>query len=93
MILAHIPSLQGGAWNEYTGMPSFMIIVTISKLIFTIVLKQNRITAIATENNIPLVALVQSVCISKETSRFGNEFRSNIFSGRSFLTLPVSCVL
>ncbi|CZR54815.1 related to methylcrotonyl-CoA carboxylase beta chain, mitochondrial precursor [Phialocephala subalpina] len=42
MILAHIPTLQGGAWNEYT------------------VLKQNRITAIATENNLPLIALVQS---------------------------------
>ncbi|KAH6664259.1 propionyl-CoA carboxylase beta chain, partial [Halenospora varia] len=42
MILAHIPSLHGGAWNEFT------------------VLKQNRITAIASENNIPLIALVQS---------------------------------
>ncbi len=43
MILAHIPTLQGGAWNEFT------------------VLKQNRITAIATENHLPLIALVQSV--------------------------------
>ncbi|EON63136.1 hypothetical protein W97_02363 [Coniosporium apollinis CBS 100218] len=42
MVLAHIPSLHGGAWNEYT------------------VLKQNRITAIASENNLPLIALVQS---------------------------------
>ncbi|KAF2102487.1 ClpP/crotonase [Rhizodiscina lignyota] len=42
MILAHIPSLQGGSWNELT------------------VLKQNRITAIASENNLPLIALVQS---------------------------------
>ncbi|TVY37818.1 putative methylcrotonoyl-CoA carboxylase beta chain, mitochondrial [Lachnellula subtilissima] len=42
MLFAHIPSLQGGAWNEYT------------------VLKQNRITAIASENNLPLIALVQS---------------------------------
>lgn len=43
MVLAHIPTLQGGAWNEFT------------------VLKQNRITAIATENHLPLIALVQSV--------------------------------
>ncbi|PVH72830.1 ClpP/crotonase [Cadophora sp. DSE1049] len=42
MILAHIPSLQGGSWNEFT------------------VLKQNRITAIASENGLPLIALVQS---------------------------------
>ncbi len=46
MILAHIPTLQGGAWNEFT------------------VLKQNRITAIATENHLPLIALVQSVSSS-----------------------------
>ncbi|KAG4435290.1 hypothetical protein IFR05_009216 [Cadophora sp. M221] len=42
MILAHIPSLQGGSWNEFT------------------VLKQNRITTIASENGLPLIALVQS---------------------------------
>ncbi|KAG0648041.1 acetyl-CoA carboxylase [Hyphodiscus hymeniophilus] len=58
MILAHIPSLQGGAWNEYTGyhFPSACpaIFLTIP------VLKQNRITAIASENNLPLIALVQS---------------------------------
>ncbi|KAH8587361.1 propionyl-CoA carboxylase beta chain [Bisporella sp. PMI_857] len=42
MILAHIPTLKGAAWNEFT------------------VLKQNRITAIATKNNLPLIALVQS---------------------------------
>ncbi|TVY17575.1 putative mitochondrial methylcrotonoyl-CoA carboxylase beta chain [Lachnellula arida] len=42
VLFAHIPSLQGGAWNEYT------------------VLKQNRITAIASENNLPLISLVQS---------------------------------
>jgi hypothetical protein len=29
-----------------------------------LVLKQNRITAIASENNLPLIALVQSVRIS-----------------------------
>lgn len=42
MVLAHIPTLSGGAWNEYT------------------VIKQNRITEIANENNLPIVALVQS---------------------------------
>ncbi|KAK0101858.1 hypothetical protein ONS96_005835 [Cadophora gregata f. sp. sojae] len=42
MILAHILSIQGGSWNEFT------------------VLKQNRITAIASENRLPLIALVQS---------------------------------
>lgn len=42
MILAHIPSINGGAWNEMT------------------VRKQNRITAIATQNGLPIIALVQS---------------------------------
>jgi acetyl-CoA carboxylase carboxyltransferase component len=42
MILAHIPSINGGAWNEIT------------------VRKQNRITAIATQNGLPIIALVQS---------------------------------
>lgn len=42
MVIAHIPSINGGAWNEFT------------------VRKQNRVTAIATENRLPIVALVQS---------------------------------
>jgi acetyl-CoA carboxylase carboxyltransferase component len=42
MILSHIPTQSGGAWNEYT------------------VLKQNRLTAIAMENDLPIVGLVQS---------------------------------
>ncbi|KAH7125146.1 carboxyl transferase [Dendryphion nanum] len=42
MILSHIPTQSGGAWNEYT------------------VIKQNRLTAIAIENDLPIVALVQS---------------------------------
>ncbi|KAK6220705.1 hypothetical protein LQW54_001896 [Pestalotiopsis sp. IQ-011] len=42
MILAHIPTQSGGAWNEFT------------------VIKQNRVTEIATENGLPIVALVQS---------------------------------
>lgn len=42
LILAHIPTLSGGAWNEYT------------------VIKQNRVTEIANENDLPIVALVQS---------------------------------
>ncbi|KAH8901432.1 propionyl-CoA carboxylase beta chain [Thozetella sp. PMI_491] len=42
MVIAHIPTLSGGAWNEYT------------------VLKQNRTTEIATENGLPIIALVQS---------------------------------
>jgi acetyl-CoA carboxylase carboxyltransferase component len=42
VILGHIPSINGGAWNEFT------------------VRKQNRITAIATENKLPIIALVQS---------------------------------
>lgn len=42
LVLAHIPTLSGGAWNEYT------------------VLKQNRVTEIANENDLPIVALVQS---------------------------------
>ena len=42
LVLSHIPTLSGGAWNEYT------------------VIKQNRVTEIANENNLPIVALVQS---------------------------------
>jgi acetyl-CoA carboxylase carboxyltransferase component len=42
LVLAHIPTLSGGAWNECT------------------VLKQNRVTEIASENDLPIVALVQS---------------------------------
>lgn len=42
LILAHIPTLSGGAWNEFT------------------VIKQNRVTEIANENDLPIVALVQS---------------------------------
>ncbi|KAH7063487.1 carboxyl transferase domain-containing protein [Macrophomina phaseolina] len=42
LVLSHIPTQSGGAWNEYT------------------VIKQNRVTEIATENDLPIVALVQS---------------------------------
>lgn len=42
LILSHVPTQSGGAWNELT------------------VLKQNRVTAIATENRLPIIALVQS---------------------------------
>ncbi|KAJ2892307.1 hypothetical protein MKZ38_010010 [Zalerion maritima] len=42
MIIAHIPTINGGAWNELT------------------VRKQNRATEIATENKLPIIALVQS---------------------------------
>lgn len=42
LILSHIPTLSGGAWNEYT------------------VIKQNRVTEIASENDLPIIALVQS---------------------------------
>jgi hypothetical protein len=44
MIIAHIPTLSGAAWNEFT------------------LIKQNRMTEIATQNRLPLIALVQSVC-------------------------------
>ncbi|KIW58077.1 hypothetical protein PV05_02627 [Exophiala xenobiotica] len=42
LILSHIATQSGGAWNELT------------------VLKQNRVTEIANENDLPLIALVQS---------------------------------
>ncbi len=42
LILSHIATQSGGAWNELT------------------VLKQNRVTEIANENYLPLIALVQS---------------------------------
>ncbi len=42
LVIAHIATQSGGAWNELT------------------VLKQNRVTEIASENDLPLVALVQS---------------------------------
>ena len=43
MVIAHIPTLSGAAWNEFT------------------LIKQNRMTEIATQNRLPLIALVQSV--------------------------------
>ncbi|CAK7200221.1 hypothetical protein SEUCBS139899_002912 [Sporothrix eucalyptigena] len=42
MLMSHIPTQSGGAWNEMT------------------VIKTNRILAIAFENDIPLISLVQS---------------------------------
>ncbi|OAL44236.1 propionyl-CoA carboxylase beta chain [Pyrenochaeta sp. DS3sAY3a] len=42
LLLSHIPTQSGGAWNEYT------------------VIKQNRVTEIANENNLPIIALIQS---------------------------------
>ncbi|KAK5195013.1 hypothetical protein LTR96_010655 [Exophiala xenobiotica] len=42
LILSHIATQSGGAWNELT------------------VVKQNRVTEIANENDLPLIALVQS---------------------------------
>ncbi|KIW16277.1 hypothetical protein PV08_06328 [Exophiala spinifera] len=42
MVIAHIATQKGGAWNEL------------------LVIKQNRVTEIASENDLPLVALVQS---------------------------------
>lgn len=42
MVMSHIPTQSGGAWNEMT------------------VIKTNRILAIAFENDIPLISLVQS---------------------------------
>ncbi|KIX04369.1 uncharacterized protein Z518_05237 [Rhinocladiella mackenziei CBS 650.93] len=42
LILSHIPTLSGGAWNELT------------------IVKQNRVTEIANENDLPIIALVQS---------------------------------
>jgi len=43
MVIAHIPTLSGAAWNEIT------------------LIKQNRMTEIATLNKLPLISLVQSV--------------------------------
>lgn len=63
MILAHIPTLQGGAWNEFTGKHRNFVLDKIYANVAS-VLKQNRITAIATENNLPLIALVQSVSMT-----------------------------
>jgi acetyl-CoA carboxylase carboxyltransferase component len=42
LVIAHIPTLNAGAWVEH------------------LVLKQNRVTEIANENDLPIVALVQS---------------------------------
>jgi acetyl-CoA carboxylase carboxyltransferase component len=53
LILSHIPTQSGGAWNEYT------------------VMKQNRLTEIAMENDLPVVALVQSVCLSPSPRSYG----------------------
>ncbi|KAF2035281.1 ClpP/crotonase [Setomelanomma holmii] len=42
LVLSHIPTQSGGAWNEYT------------------VMKVDRLTEIAAENDLPVVSLVQS---------------------------------
>jgi acetyl-CoA carboxylase carboxyltransferase component len=53
MIIAHIPTLSGAAWNEFT------------------LIKQNRMTEIATQNRLPLIALVQSVVSQKVVLTLG----------------------
>jgi acetyl-CoA carboxylase carboxyltransferase component len=53
MVIAHIPTLSGAAWNEFT------------------LIKQNRMTEIATQNRLPLIALVQSVSSHKVVLTIG----------------------
>lgn len=60
LLMSHIPTQSGGAWNEMTGMKkhnkhTHAIADTV------IVLKVNRMMEIAFENDLPLVSLVQSV--------------------------------
>ncbi|CAN9354805.1 unnamed protein product, partial [Alternaria alternata] len=66
MVLSHIPTQSGGAWNEYT------------------VIKQNRITEIATENDLPIIALVQSAGVF-----LPQQFRVFHAGGRIFRDLAV----
>jgi len=54
MVIAHIPTLSGAAWNEIT------------------LIKQNRMTEIATLNKLPLIALVQSVCLPSRNPVLGS---------------------
>ena len=66
MIIAHIPSINGGAWNEFTGKIFYYPTQshgTTRRQPDTkdLVKKQNRVTAIATQNKLPIIALVQSV--------------------------------
>ncbi|CAI7677517.1 unnamed protein product [Penicillium manginii] len=58
-LLSHVPTSQGGAWNTMTG-----IVIShdlpIDKADQYAVLKVNRCLEIATENDLPLISLVQS---------------------------------
>ena len=65
--MSHIPTQSGGAWNEMTGKETlrlltfrlFYLIPGTDRL--AIVIKVNRILEIASENDLPLISLVQSV--------------------------------
>lgn len=70
MVISHIPSISGGAWNEYT------------------VVKQNRVTEIATENDLPVVGLVQSAGVN-----LPYQFRVFHKGGQIFRDLAVRSLL
>lgn len=63
LVLSHIPTQNGGAWSTLTSKSSTSVQDSLWKRSLTIVPvpKQNRVTEIAIENNLPIVALVQSV--------------------------------
>jgi hypothetical protein len=67
LVLSHIPTQNGGAWSTLTSMlPDHVSLFDEWSLTMLLpVPKQNRVTEIAIENNLPIVALVQSVWINR----------------------------
>ncbi len=65
LIISHIPTQSGGAWNEMTG--RVCCCYEYNLIDKESVLKQNRVTTIATENDLPVIALVQSVSERKDS--------------------------
>lgn len=65
MILCHIPSIKGGAWNEYTSELDHNSPDELMSIIpdVALVLKHNRATEIATENDLPIIGLAQAVSL------------------------------
>lgn len=67
LLMSHIPTQTGGAWNEMTGEISILYGVSAS-LTPGAVLKVNRMMEIAFENDLPLISLVQSVSARSKLS-------------------------
>lgn len=63
MIICSIPSIKGGAWNEFTGKGFYTGCYSWLPTLTDLVLKHNRMTEIANENQLPIIGLVQAVSV------------------------------